>query len=338
MSLSHDETVCVRKENGEQCQVFAEKRKSVLWGCLREIVGITCVRGCVMEMSADHAKWLVGNLESSACPLVIILVHAHATHQQVASRRSHARLCTTTPTGRQYSALKCNNDCAIAQRNARLADALGITAESREKAMAAVYHVDITAFGRANPKFVALVEKAFEDFVTSQKKTQMLPPMPPEKRKFVQDLAAVYRIDTQMVDQEPNRSVRLLRRLDTRTPTPLLSVALATSAPAAPSLGKLADLRTVSSPSWRVNPTPPPKSTGAAGWGPRPTAASPAPSIAPEPSRLAASANVTRTPSPVHLQQCAGSPLADSLIRKTGTELNYGGDDRVRTTGMPYQT
>jgi transcriptional repressor NF-X1 len=29
--------------------------------------------------------------------------------------------------------------------------------------------------------------------------------MPPDRRKFVHDLAAVYRMDTQMVDQEPQR-------------------------------------------------------------------------------------------------------------------------------------
>ena len=45
-------------------------------------------------------------------------------------------------------------------------------------------------------------------------------------------------MDTQMVDQEPRRSVQLIRRIDTRIPKPLLSAAAAAN-----NLGKLADLR-----------------------------------------------------------------------------------------------
>ena len=81
--------------------------------------------------------------------------------------------------------------------------------------------------------------------------------MPENRRKFVHDvcrclyfeakactnlgsqLAAVYRMDTQMVDQEPYRSVQLFRRVDTRIPTPLLSSTISTNQ----ALGKLTDLR-----------------------------------------------------------------------------------------------
>ena len=42
-------------------------------------------------------------------------------------------------------------------------------------------------------------------FVASEKKSQVLPYMPEARRKFVHDLASVYRMDTQMVDQEPRR-------------------------------------------------------------------------------------------------------------------------------------
>lgn len=52
-------------------------------------------------------------------------------------------------------------------------------------------------------------------------------------------LASAYRMDTCMVDQEPHRSVQLIRRIDTRIPTPLLGQAI----PSTPSLGKLMDLR-----------------------------------------------------------------------------------------------
>ena len=94
--------------------------------------------------------------------------------------------------------------------------------------------------------------------------------MPETKRKFVHDLAAIYRIDTQMVDQEPHRSVQLLRRIDSRVPSPLLSSVIAPPSTSA-SLGKLTDLRTGLQPlsrpgSSRVSPSPSP-APGSSGVG-----------------------------------------------------------------------
>ncbi|KAK0489493.1 hypothetical protein EDD18DRAFT_1189467 [Armillaria luteobubalina] len=138
--------------------------------------------------------------------------------------------------------LKCTSECAIAQRNARLAEALGIDTGSRDKtASAAVYSDELVGFARLNDKFLAVVEKAFAEFIGSAKKTQVLPHMPPDRRQFVHGLANVYRIDTQMVDQDPHRSVQLIRRIDTRIPSPLLSSHVATPRP--PNLGKLGNLR-----------------------------------------------------------------------------------------------
>ncbi|KAK0473779.1 hypothetical protein IW261DRAFT_677706 [Armillaria novae-zelandiae] len=142
--------------------------------------------------------------------------------------------------------LKCTPECALAQRNARLAEALGIDTASRDKtktASAAVYSDELVGFARFNEKFLAIVEKAFAEFIGSGKKTQVLPEMPPERRQFVHGLANVYRIDTQMVDQDPHRSVELIRRIDTRIPSPLLSSHVATRPPSRPNLGKLGNLR-----------------------------------------------------------------------------------------------
>ncbi|KAG0702207.1 hypothetical protein DFH29DRAFT_922785 [Suillus ampliporus] len=160
--------------------------------------------------------------------------------------------------------LKCTGECAIKKRNARLADALGISPEKREGTQVKVtYNEDLVTFVRANSRFVALVEKTFADFVISDKRTQVLPHMPPDRRKF---LAAIYRMDTQMVDQEPHRSVQLIRRVDTRIPTPLLSASLASPSPSI--LGKLTDLRApkaVSSVTSGVGGWSQPKGTEAGG-------------------------------------------------------------------------
>lgn len=62
--------------------------------------------------------------------------------------------------------LKCTSECALAQRNARLAEALGIDTGSRDKtASAAVYSDELVGFARLNDKFLAVVEKALAEFV-----------------------------------------------------------------------------------------------------------------------------------------------------------------------------
>ena len=144
-------------------------------------------------------------------------------------------------------------------------------------------------------------------FVNSEKRTQVLPHMPPDRRKFVHDVRCHFffvipffkRVKISLLasgclqDGHPNggpgtasevghplvkcfleanllnlsffssSSVQLLRRSDTRTPSPLLSTYIATTTAPPASLGKLADLRAMrgaaastsssaSSSSWRV--------------------------------------------------------------------------------------
>ncbi|RDB27604.1 FKBP12-associated protein 1 [Hypsizygus marmoreus] len=299
VSFFDDEGVCVWEEDGGECEVLARRGEGVVWECLWE----------ADDILPQHHPCPLPCHAPSTCPedtpcqsLVTLTCPCSRIRQSVHCGRS-----TTFPSGSERAAPKCNNECAVAKRNARLAEALGITPETREKGERVVYHEEVLAFGRANAKFVGVVEKAFEEFVVSGKKTQVLPHMPPERRKFVHDLAAVYRMDTQMVDQEPHRSVRLLRRLDTRIPTPLVSSVIAASTPAQPSLGKLADLRAAATmPSWRAPAPPKLPSFGAAGPPPwaaaaRPTSAAAGASRASGASgsgRLTSSAGVTRASTP----------------------------------------
>lgn len=99
-------------------------------------------------------------------------------------------------------------------------------------------------------------------------------------------------MDTQMIDQEPHRSVQLIRRLDTRLPVPLLSAIVGTSVAAPVSLGRLTALRApvpqraVAGSSRPVTPAAPSAASASAsrgrGWAvvakPTPSRASPAPS------------------------------------------------------------
>ena len=76
--------------------------------------------------------------------------------QTISHRSAHAN---ATP--------KCSNDCLIAKRNARLADALGIGlngASSKSGVVGtATYNEELIGFARGNGKFLMLVEKTFAE-------------------------------------------------------------------------------------------------------------------------------------------------------------------------------
>lgn len=176
--------------------------------------------------------------------------------------------------GRESSqTLKCSNECLVAKRNARLAEALGINPDKAGAAKEVQYSDELLATARRELKYCQMVEKTFADFLGSDKKSQVLPHMPEPRRRFVQALAGMYRLEHQVVDQEPNRSVQIFRRIDSRIPTPLLSAAAAVPTPSStPShnLGKLADLRNPGpglQPLNRTKPMPAPVATQAHVWG-----------------------------------------------------------------------
>ncbi|KAI0711295.1 hypothetical protein C8Q76DRAFT_623360 [Earliella scabrosa] len=204
----------------------------------------TCGKPRKLCLPAQHACTLPCHApascdESEPCrSIVTITCPCGRIRQPVPCGRS-----LSNPAGREGGQqLKCSNECAIAKRNARLAEALGINPD-RERAHQVTYSDELVGFARANAKFCTIVEKSFSDFLSSDKKIQVLPHMPEQKRKFVHDLAAVYRMDTQMVDQEPHRSVQLIRRIDSRIPNPTLSTTVGATSTGSPGLGKLADLR-----------------------------------------------------------------------------------------------
>ncbi|CAE6437522.1 unnamed protein product [Rhizoctonia solani] len=131
----------------------------------------------------------------------------------------------------------------VLRSSPRLADALGISESGRSSSQNQItWNPDLIAFAKtpANQAFVKNMEKALADFVAGDKKAHVLPHMPEARRKIVAEVAEVYRITTQLIDEEPRRSVQLIRRIDSRVPTPSLSQV---SAPAPSRLGSLGDLR-----------------------------------------------------------------------------------------------
>jgi transcriptional repressor NF-X1 len=167
--------------------------------------------------------------------------------------------------------------------------------------------------------------------------------MPESKRKFVHDvsstlnfphddplrvsqLAVVYRIDTQMVDREPHRSVQLTRRIDTRIPPNLLSQSSSASA----TLGKLADLRAparASPPSAALASSGAPRASR--GWSSvltTPGVGTPPPG-APSVNSLSAWTGSERASRPTTPSQSLVQPVATEAARATAPSTEAGPDN-----------
>lgn len=87
------------------------------------------------------------------------------------------------------------------------------------------------------------------------------PSVPAAKRIFVMSLAQAYRLSAELIDAEPNRSVMIRRKVDTRIPHPLLSsVCVPPTGIPEKKLGGLGNLRaptpTVSTGSTTPTPAP----------------------------------------------------------------------------------
>lgn len=123
--------------------------------------------------------------------------------------------------------LKCNDSCMIAQRNAKLAEALGLNPS--EKAAPAAYEHEMLAYYAvtSNRKFCEEVEATLNDFIRSPRAGIILPPANKFQRKFTHELADVYKLASESVDQEPRRSVSIRRQQNSRIPKPLLTEAFA---------------------------------------------------------------------------------------------------------------
>ncbi|SJX64040.1 related to Shuttle craft protein [Sporisorium reilianum f. sp. reilianum] len=123
--------------------------------------------------------------------------------------------------------LKCNDSCMIAQRNAKLAEALGLNPS--EKAAPAAYEYETLAYYAvpSNRKFCDEVEATLNDFIRSPRAGMILAPANKFQRKFTHELASVYKLATESVDQEPRRSVSIRRKQDSRIPKPLMTEAFA---------------------------------------------------------------------------------------------------------------
>lgn len=157
-------------------------------------------------------------MSSLACQQAVLLVLPlmpllSATSQSCACGRVQQQTTcgasVANPISRERTELKCIDECERAKRNDRLALALGINPSTRQDRLSVEWPQDIVqlalAGGVVGPQHLALVEKAFATFIGGSRQTQVLPHMPLARRDFTQKMAEVYRLGTDLVDQEPAR-------------------------------------------------------------------------------------------------------------------------------------
>lgn len=186
----------------------------------------------------------------SACPTdtpcpKLIPVHCACGHL---SQNARCGACDEKPEGNEGRLLKCTDACAVAKRNAQLAEALGV--EQREtKTKEVEYPPELLAYYGANSAWAQLIEQQLVEFVKSDKPSLHLPVMKRPQREFVRpnftrllfmeptfllppqvhNLTDYFDLRSESLDEEPRRSVVCHRTSTTGVPTPTLADALAAS-------------------------------------------------------------------------------------------------------------
>lgn len=123
--------------------------------------------------------------------------------------------------------LACSPACAVAQRNAALAEALGISKDRQAGASEVQWSLETIQYYGENLVWSKAIEQVFLDFVKSSKATHMFPAMKQPQRQFVHQVAEKFGLRSESLDEEPFRSVLVTRRADSAAPKPSLSEAWA---------------------------------------------------------------------------------------------------------------
>ncbi|XP_060086083.1 transcriptional repressor NF-X1-like [Ylistrum balloti] len=110
--------------------------------------------------------------------------------------------------------LECDGECAIMERNRRMALVLEIkNPDLSAKLGNPSYNDFLKEYARNNPQNVASIDKAFSNLVQNAKgskhphRSHQFPPMNRDQRRVVHELAEFYGCETQSYDLEPKKNV-----------------------------------------------------------------------------------------------------------------------------------
>ncbi|ORY77238.1 hypothetical protein BCR35DRAFT_305534 [Leucosporidium creatinivorum] len=157
----------------------------------------------------------------SPCPKLITVTCACGHLQQSARCGS----CDAKPEGNQGRLLKCGDACAAAKRSKQLAEALGV--EKREPRVREVeYEPLMLSFYGANVAWCNSIEAQLAEFVKGDIPSLHFPVMKRPQRAFTHELAELFDLRSESLDEEPRRSVVVHRQSNSAIPTPTLANAL----------------------------------------------------------------------------------------------------------------
>ncbi|SCV73947.1 BQ2448_6377 [Microbotryum intermedium] len=179
----------------------------------RKLCGHPCPEQCHVPSSCPEVKPCIKMIEVSCdCGYLKQTINCGA--------------CTDRPDGNNSKTLTCSDACAIAKRNAALAEALQV--ERREPKVKEVeYDPQTLSFYSMNVAWCTSIEKDLVDFVNTDKPTLHLPVMKRPQRQFAHELAELFDLRSESLDEEPRRSVVVHRQSNTGIPVPNLADALA---------------------------------------------------------------------------------------------------------------
>ncbi|KAJ2724592.1 FKBP12-associated protein [Coemansia sp. Benny D115] len=199
--------------------------------------GTSCRRTCGKpRRSCGHACPLPCHApavcdESQAC-------QAEVTVECPCGRRVLPMQCGASGSHPQGPTLECDELCRMAERNRRVALALGFP----ERAAAPLdglarirYSEEVLRFARANLSTVRDLETRIATFIADEKSTPVLrfAPMRRQWRAFLHALAPVYGCTSRSMDREPMRSVCWDRGVSAAVPSMVLSQAVRYAQPPA---------------------------------------------------------------------------------------------------------
>ena len=157
--------------------------------------------------------------ETEPCQAWVTLLCA-CGHQQQQVRCGHSM---HSPLASDRT-LKCSDACLVAQRNAKLAEALGLNPSDKAQQPTEYPSSTLTFFAN-NRRFAEEVEDALVEFIKSYRHAVLFTPASSAQRTFMHELAGVFGLQSENVDEEPKKSVAVRRSMHARIPSRLLNEA-----------------------------------------------------------------------------------------------------------------
>ncbi|KAJ3272835.1 hypothetical protein HK104_004384 [Borealophlyctis nickersoniae] len=141
--------------------------------------------------------------------------------------------------GSSTSVLSCDDSCALAERNKRLADALDVDLEKAASSLSSSSSVDyaepLLRFAHNNLVACKSVEKTLKEFVEdSSRRLHHFPRVKGGGNAFIVGLAAHYNLVGEIIDADRGQGSALVRKTAAKAPTvpsPLISTVAATYRP-----------------------------------------------------------------------------------------------------------